>query len=95
MIVKTHQGSRDRDDTRTVTERVRRSLGLRGRIIGGARTVTAVVLFLLLRHKAMMHSRVDPIAVAERLGVQQVLTLDRAHLSIVRPRHVHTFELLP
>ena len=35
------------------------------------------------------------IAVAERLDVRQVLTLDRAHFSIVRPRHVRTFELLP
>jgi hypothetical protein len=35
------------------------------------------------------------IAVAERLDVRQDLTLDRAHFSIVRPRHVHTFELLP
>jgi len=35
------------------------------------------------------------IAVAERLGVQQILTLDRAHFSIVRPRHVDVFELLP
>jgi uncharacterized protein len=35
------------------------------------------------------------IAVAERLDVRLVLTLDRAHFSIVRPRHVHAFELLP
>jgi uncharacterized protein len=35
------------------------------------------------------------IAVAERLDVRQVLTLDRAHFSIVRPRHVRTFGLLP
>ena len=35
------------------------------------------------------------VAVAERLGVRQVLTLDRTHFSIVRPRHVDAFELLP
>lgn len=35
------------------------------------------------------------VAVAERLDVHQILTLDRAHFSIVRPRHVDVFELLP
>lgn len=35
------------------------------------------------------------IAVSERLNVRQILTLDRAHFSIVRPRHVDVFELLP
>lgn len=35
------------------------------------------------------------IAVAERLRIRQILTLDRAHFSIVRPRHVDVFELLP
>ena len=35
------------------------------------------------------------VAVAERLGVRHVLTLDRRHFSIVRPRHVDAFELLP
>lgn len=35
------------------------------------------------------------IAVAERLNIRQVMTLDRAHFSIVRPHHVDVFELLP
>ena len=35
------------------------------------------------------------IAVAERLGIRQILTLDRAHFSIIRPRHVNAFDLLP
>jgi predicted nucleic acid-binding protein len=35
------------------------------------------------------------IAVAERLDVRQILTLDRAHFSIVRPRHIAVFDLLP
>jgi predicted nucleic acid-binding protein len=35
------------------------------------------------------------IAVAERLNVRQVMTLDRAHFSIVRPRHIEVFQLLP
>jgi predicted nucleic acid-binding protein len=35
------------------------------------------------------------IAVAERLEIRQILTLDRAHFSIVRPRHIDVFDLLP
>lgn len=35
------------------------------------------------------------IAAAERRGVGDVATLDRRHFSIVRPRHVETFRLLP
>lgn len=35
------------------------------------------------------------VATAERLGARQLATLDRRHFSIVRPRHVDVFELLP
>lgn len=35
------------------------------------------------------------VAVAERLGVAQIATLDHRHFSVVRPRHVDAFELLP
>lgn len=35
------------------------------------------------------------VAVAERLGVTEVATLDHRHFSVVRPRHVETFTLLP
>jgi len=35
------------------------------------------------------------IATAERLGIQQVATLDRRHFSVVRPIHVTTFALIP
>jgi hypothetical protein len=35
------------------------------------------------------------IALAERLGLPAVATLDHRHFSIVRPRHVPAFELLP
>jgi len=35
------------------------------------------------------------IAGAERLGVTTVATLDRRHFSVVRPRHVDAFELVP
>ncbi len=35
------------------------------------------------------------IALAERLGVSDVATLDHRHFSAVRPRHVEAFNLLP
>lgn len=35
------------------------------------------------------------IAIAERLGVTRILTLDRRDFSIVRPQHCDYFELLP
>ncbi|WP_089208867.1 type II toxin-antitoxin system VapC family toxin [Streptosporangium subroseum] len=35
------------------------------------------------------------IAVAERLGLAEVATLDRRHFTVVRPRHVSAFTLLP
>lgn len=35
------------------------------------------------------------VTMAERLGVRRIYTLDRRHFSLVRPRHVEAFELLP
>jgi predicted nucleic acid-binding protein len=35
------------------------------------------------------------VAVAERLGVTRIATLNRRHFNVVRPRHVDAFELLP
>jgi predicted nucleic acid-binding protein len=35
------------------------------------------------------------VALAEQLGVQEIATLDRRHFSVVRPRHVNAFTLLP
>jgi len=35
------------------------------------------------------------VAVAERLGVTQIATLDRRHFSVVRPAHAAAFQLLP
>lgn len=35
------------------------------------------------------------IAVAERLGISRVATLDRRHFTVVRPKHVPALELLP
>ncbi len=35
------------------------------------------------------------VAIAERLKIQRILTTDRKHFSIIRPRHFHSFNLLP
>lgn len=35
------------------------------------------------------------IATAERLGISVIATLDRRHFTVVRPKHVRAFELLP
>ncbi|TIC88249.1 PIN domain-containing protein [Nocardioides sp. GY 10113] len=35
------------------------------------------------------------IALAERLGVEEIATLDHRHFRVVRPRHVESFVLLP
>lgn len=35
------------------------------------------------------------VAIAERLGVTEVATLDVRHFRVVRPRHVDAFTLLP
>lgn len=35
------------------------------------------------------------VAIAERLDVRQIVTLDRRDFTVVRPRHVTAFELVP
>jgi predicted nucleic acid-binding protein len=35
------------------------------------------------------------VAIAERLEVAQIATMDRRHFGVVRPRHVDAFTLLP
>ena len=35
------------------------------------------------------------VALAERLKINQIATLDHRHFSVVRPAHVESFELLP
>ena len=35
------------------------------------------------------------VALAERLGIVELATLDRRHLSVVRPRHVARLDLIP
>jgi uncharacterized protein len=35
------------------------------------------------------------VAIAERLGVHDIATLDRRHFGVVRPRHVAHFAIVP
>ncbi|MEV6273013.1 PIN domain-containing protein [Kribbella sp. NPDC051936] len=35
------------------------------------------------------------VAVAEALGAREIATLDRRHFSVIRPRHLDAFTLLP
>lgn len=35
------------------------------------------------------------VAVAEWLGLAEIATVDRRHFSVVRPRHLDAFTLLP
>jgi len=35
------------------------------------------------------------VAAAERVGAKLVATLDRRHFTVVRPKHVGAFEILP
>jgi predicted nucleic acid-binding protein len=52
---------------------------------------------LVSRYRDLPLGTVDAsvVAVAERHEVTSVATLDRRHFSVVRPRHVEAFELLP
>ena len=50
---------------------------------------------LVARYRDMALGTVDAsiVAVAERLGITRIATLDRRHFTVVRPRHVEAFEL--
>jgi hypothetical protein len=52
---------------------------------------------LIERYEDLRLGTVDAlvIAVAERLGVTKIATVDRRHFSVVRPAHVDGFELVP
>ena len=52
---------------------------------------------LVVRYADLPLGAVDAcvVAVAERLGLAEIATIDRRHFSVVRPRHVDTFTLLP
>jgi uncharacterized protein len=52
---------------------------------------------LVARYRDLPLGTVDAsvVTTAERLGVQEVATIDHRHFSVVRPRHVAAFTLLP
>jgi predicted nucleic acid-binding protein len=52
---------------------------------------------LVDRYRDLSIGAVDAsiVATAERLNITKIATLDRRHFSIVRPRHITHFELLP
>jgi predicted nucleic acid-binding protein len=55
------------------------------------------IIELVWTYRDMPLGTVDAsvIALAERLKIKQIATLDHRHFSVVRPTHVEAFELLP
>jgi len=55
------------------------------------------IMELVAKYRDLRLGTVDAsvIATAERLRVRTIATLDRRHFSVVRPKHVRAFELLP
>jgi uncharacterized protein len=75
-----------------------------GDLAGGAFVIEPVdasdwlrIAELVSRYRDLPLGAVDAsvVATAERLNLAQVATVDRRHFSIMRPRHVKAFELLP
>lgn len=73
-------------------------------LAGGELAVEPVTPTDMVRAADLMHAYVDlplgfvdasVVALAERLGIQKVVTLDQRHFRAVRPRHVAAFELFP
>jgi uncharacterized protein len=52
---------------------------------------------LVARYRELPLGTVDAsvVALAERLGLDVIATLDRRHFTVVRPKHVRAFALLP
>lgn len=52
---------------------------------------------LVARYRDLPLGTVDAsvVTTAERLGVSEIATVDRRHFSVVRPRHIEAFTLLP
>lgn len=52
---------------------------------------------LVARYHDLSLGTVDAsvVALAERLGIEVIATLDRRHFTVVRPKHVRAFALLP
>jgi len=52
---------------------------------------------LILQYSDLRIGAVDGvvIAIAERLDIADIATLDHRHFAVVRPRHIDTFRLFP
>jgi predicted nucleic acid-binding protein len=75
-----------------------------GDLAGGAFTVEPVtapdwlrIAELVARYRDLPLGTVDAsvVTTAERLGITEIATVDRRHFTVVRPRHVDAFSLLP
>jgi uncharacterized protein len=75
-----------------------------GGLADGAFTVEPVavgdwlrIAELVARYRDLPLGTVDAsvVATAERLGIDEVATVDRRHFTVVRPRHIEAFTLLP
>lgn len=75
-----------------------------GDLAGGSFSVDAVrasdwprIAELVARYRDLPLGTVDAsvVASAERLGVDQIATLDRRHFGVVRPSHLDAFSLVP
>ena len=75
-----------------------------GDLASGAFTVEPVAVAdwlriaeLVARYRNLPLGTVDAsvIAAAERLGLATIATVDRRHFTVVRPRHVSAFTILP
>jgi len=75
-----------------------------GDLASGAFTVAPVdpsdwlrIAELVSRYRDLPLGTVDAsvVVASERLGLHEVATLDRRHFTVVRPRHVASFTLLP
>lgn len=66
-------------------------------LVNLTRSDTARIAELVARYDDLPLGTADAsvIALAERLGVAEIATLDRRHFRVVRPRHVEAFLLLP
>jgi predicted nucleic acid-binding protein len=73
-------------------------------VADGAYTVESMMLADIARAADLVEKYADlplgtadacVIALAERLGVTRVATLDKRHFSVVKPRHIPAFTLLP
>lgn len=73
-------------------------------VADGAFTLVAITTADLTRMAELVRQYADfplgavdasVVAIAERLDLHEIITLDRRHFSVVRPRHIPAFTLLP